>query len=212
MRDPIRRVLLQSPSRSIEFDAVLRETHNRSSQVSEFPVEDGAPVSDHIRAMPVEVTIDVMATATPIDAEPDPERDRMVRAELEAMWAARELVDITLVGGAYTGMAIASVVEPIDDRTGLSYQATVVLREVRRANTRRVEIPPLPADQRNAAEEVDLGEVQGEEPTEAEQEGGARPSLAFQVAGGTDEAVGAAIRAPGNLFNNAMANIPLGGP
>ena len=50
----------------IELDANLGEVHNFISQVSQFPVEVGSPITDHIFNQPVEVTLEGFITNSPV--------------------------------------------------------------------------------------------------------------------------------------------------
>lgn len=52
------------------LDASPSRSHNASAQVTEHPVETGAPVADSIRPMPRRLTIEGMITNTPIGAPP----------------------------------------------------------------------------------------------------------------------------------------------
>lgn len=56
---------LTSPGGSLAFDAVLGDTYDESSTVTEFPVESGASVNDHIRSNPERITCDAWVTDTP---------------------------------------------------------------------------------------------------------------------------------------------------
>lgn len=49
-----------------QFDAVINEQHSRDAQVTQFPVETGQVVTDHILVMPPEVTVQGIITDSPI--------------------------------------------------------------------------------------------------------------------------------------------------
>ena len=50
---------------TLAFDAVTNETYDGSVTVTEYPVESGANVSDHIRRNPLRVTLECWVTDTP---------------------------------------------------------------------------------------------------------------------------------------------------
>lgn len=54
----------------ITIDAVLRENHSYKNEVTKFPVQKGADVTDHIRVMPETVTITGVMTETPRSLAP----------------------------------------------------------------------------------------------------------------------------------------------
>jgi len=55
---------------NIELDANLEETHEWSALVTESPVEDGSPVSDHVIEQPDKLSIRGFISETPITASP----------------------------------------------------------------------------------------------------------------------------------------------
>lgn len=57
--------------RQLRFDVVTTETHTFANVVTDQPVERGANVSDHVRATPDTVTLDVVVTNTPLDGAPN---------------------------------------------------------------------------------------------------------------------------------------------
>jgi hypothetical protein len=50
----------------IELDCVISDDHTYANEVTKFPVENGADITDHIRQLPVEVTIDGFVTNSPV--------------------------------------------------------------------------------------------------------------------------------------------------
>lgn len=60
----------RSVEHTLAFDAVLSETHEGTSVLTEHAVESGAPISDHKRANPDRISIEALVTNTPLDAPP----------------------------------------------------------------------------------------------------------------------------------------------
>lgn len=54
---------------ALVFDAILSEGHEFSMSVTQFPVEEGAPITDHVRQEPAKITLEAIITNTPIKAE-----------------------------------------------------------------------------------------------------------------------------------------------
>lgn len=50
----------------LELDATLNETHDYANDVTSFPVESGAEISDHIKREPERITIEGFVTDTPV--------------------------------------------------------------------------------------------------------------------------------------------------
>ena len=51
---------------SVEFDASKDEDHNGENEVTDFPVEEGANITDHSRPKPRTVSIHAYVTGTPV--------------------------------------------------------------------------------------------------------------------------------------------------
>jgi hypothetical protein len=51
----------------LEFDAVERYSQQSKASVSQYTVQEGLPLTDHKRRMPVEITLDAVVTNSPLD-------------------------------------------------------------------------------------------------------------------------------------------------
>ena len=51
----------------LEVDAITSRTTNFTSEVSEYPVEDGFPISDHVTRKPLTLSMEVICTPSPVD-------------------------------------------------------------------------------------------------------------------------------------------------
>lgn len=131
------------------FDASLSETHTRSAETTEFPVESGSDFTDHIRQQPIELTIEGIVSNTPIGAM------RVVRdleefaggfvddqgksitivadalAHLEAIFERRQPVTIQSALKIYERMAITSLEIPKDRETGNAMLFTLTARQIK---------------------------------------------------------------------------------
>ena len=48
------------------IDAVIRIDHEYTNRPTEYPIEDGAIISDHIRQSPERLTLEIVTTNSPI--------------------------------------------------------------------------------------------------------------------------------------------------
>jgi hypothetical protein len=130
------------------IDASLTETHKLSSNVTKYPVESGAKITDHISNEPREVTIEGIVSDTPIGnvatvrasatASPTGSLDFLpsdeALAKLEALWESREPVPIqtTLAGGkSYENMALMDLDIPVDETTGHALRFTATFQQIK---------------------------------------------------------------------------------
>jgi len=52
---------------SLQLDATVSENHDYTNEVSQFPVENGDTIIDHIRLVPEKITINGLVSNSPID-------------------------------------------------------------------------------------------------------------------------------------------------
>lgn len=130
----------------LELDATLSAEHGRSAQVTQYPVERGAPISDHIQPDPDTVRIEGLVTNAPIgiegDGANDADRAGDVFDALEILHNAGEPVTIVSDLGVYANMAITSITYPRDTLTREALRFSITAKQVRLAESRTVGIPP----------------------------------------------------------------------
>lgn len=133
-----------------EVDVFTSEDHSHPAEVTEYPVEDGADVSDHIRSKPITITVEGFVSNTPIG--------RM--AELRDSGAVpgnecyQRFIDIRDAGepvtlitslGTFTNMALEDVSVPRDSDDGNGLRFTARFKQIKLAknerSTIRVEVP-----------------------------------------------------------------------
>lgn len=141
------------------IDIAKSETYSFESEVTDFPVEEGANVSDHIRTNPVVITLECVVSNTPIgliaqdpsrqaldfdrdlavpDAEtPVPANDAFER--LVAIWKARKPVSIDTSRGRFDNMVL-SLEFPISLETSGGLVFTATLKQIEIVENRRVTI------------------------------------------------------------------------
>ena len=118
------------------IDAALSVDSSLVNDVTEHPVEDGADVADHVRARPVNLTIEGIVSDTPIGTVAD-EREGVALPSQEAysrlleMSRAREPVTIqTDDRGTFENMILASLVAPVNALTGDALRFTAVFKQI----------------------------------------------------------------------------------
>lgn len=141
---------------AIQFDASVSETHTNSAEITQHPVEEGADISDHIRRLPEELSVNVIITnhppiilaslrALPISGFGDPaSRAEDAHTFLRTIMQNNQTVGFSTTLRDYTGMAITSMAVERDKDTGNIANINMTMREVIIATTETVE-PPAPA-------------------------------------------------------------------
>lgn len=134
------------PAGALEFDASIQEDHEAESVVTDFPVEEGADISDHIRPVPERITINGIVSNTPLTllavlGSLPGSVDRVDTAYnvLRKLRDERKLVSVITSLRKYESMAITSFGVSRNASNGDNMNATVSLREVFTAQTQQTE-------------------------------------------------------------------------
>lgn len=148
----------QLPPAYLSLDTAPRESHRYENQVSTYPVEAGATISDFIRRVPETLIVDGFITNAPIpyldaqtsdysSATTTPNKYDRVRNAFEMLLqiagykigelgkgvvvpAEALLVDIVTGLRAYTNMVLVSLEVPRDGRTGDALRFTAEFRRM----------------------------------------------------------------------------------
>lgn len=169
----------------LEFDAVMSETHEGRSEITQRAVERGAPISDHKRALNRLLTLEGFVTNTPLDAPPPSgyglttvtttigktgaqvrvfsaefDRVRDVWDTLERLRMEATPVGISTRWRDYEDVQILAVTLPRETPED-SAMFSIEISEVRIARTREVDTP-RPREPRGAPE-TDRGAREGED-------------------------------------------------
>lgn len=100
----------------IEFDALIESNEEYASDIPQYPVEEGYVVSDNITLKPLELTMTLFLTNTPVTHALRhgiyPLRVDMVIARLLNMRDKKELVKIVTSDNTYTDMGLTSLSIP----------------------------------------------------------------------------------------------------
>lgn len=141
------------------IDCIVSENHERESDVTELPVEDGADTSDNIKPKNRRCSIEGIVTDTPsgdMVAERTNTQDAAVISTqaacevLESAWAQGRTVSVETEFKTYKSMAIKSLSMPRDSKTGEAFKFSATFEELRIRKTLRVNVKILRIDTRVA--------------------------------------------------------------
>lgn len=147
---------------ALRIDASISEKHAYESEASQFPVESGGSIVDHIRPMPIEVSIEGVVSNTPIgevagersiervevnnpdgtttDVTPTPVEQALTT--LTGIYTRRGVVEITTTLATYKNMAMISLDIPRDAAGGgdNALKFTAGFRQIQIVTTDRVKV------------------------------------------------------------------------
>jgi len=184
---------------SVELDVTMREDHRFSSIVTNYPIEEGSSLSDHIINEPPVVTLEGIVTDTPLAILTFFNRSVDAFNRLVEIHEKRELVTVVTGLKVYPNMAITVLNVPRDIRTGQSLRFTIELQNVVLDTSVRLEVN----------EENLFGGVQSKIPREIVSSGDEIPfiqndpanSLKDQATSGTDFGIQSLQTPPTNILS-----------
>jgi hypothetical protein len=107
--------LLPNVGPPIYFDCVLTEQVTRDAEITEFPVETGANISDHYRVKLTQVKLDVFVSQEPINP--------LIHASGNGFWGAQTLVTPPYPAAGLGSTIAKAVLNPVGSVTSLVGQA-----------------------------------------------------------------------------------------
>lgn len=114
----------------VELDVTLRETHSYTSRVTNYPIEEGSTLSDHIINEPTIVVLEGTVTDTPLSILPFFNRSIDAFNRLIEIHQKRESITVVTGLKKYANMVITNLDIPRDIRTGQSLTFTIELKEI----------------------------------------------------------------------------------
>ncbi len=125
---------------SLTVDAAVEYEPRFESQATQYPVEDGFPVADHVTREPIRLSL--LAVFTPASlTNPDPNRLENVMAAIQSIYKAGEPVTVVLPSAIYENMILTSAPLPRTVQAGICYRSRLEFVQVRRVAQRTEEIP-----------------------------------------------------------------------
>lgn len=137
------------------LDAVVRETHNFSSEISEHPVENGCVIADHVYNKPISLELDCIITNTPMSWVVVTALDSLKRFSLdqsnnfselafrkiEEIFSKRELITIATSLKDYDNMVLESLSVERGGGNSASLHFTCTAKQIRVVEQARIPVP-----------------------------------------------------------------------
>jgi hypothetical protein len=130
---------------NIELDAVLDENHEWSAEATSNPVEQGAPVTDHVIEQSDKLTIKGFVTDTPLTVSqslPQISRSQDVFDLLYQLIKLKEPLSVYTKHRVYDEMVLTNVTIPRAAGVGEAIEFTAEFVHVRKVATQMVDVPP----------------------------------------------------------------------
>lgn len=129
----------------IEFDALIDETKTMTSTIPEYPVESGFPVADTIINDPIQVSMTLYLSNTPVTwlyrHGSSADRVRRVCEMIEQKWFQKELTKIVTSDTTYTNMGLTSISIKKSADIGYAREIAISAKKVRKTKRKTVTIP-----------------------------------------------------------------------
>lgn len=133
------------------MDLAISEEHSFPGEVTAFPVESGSDITDHIRALPEEITLECIASDSPIgEIANDPTRQATgpdaplpsadAYQKLREIRTARRAISITTSLGVFESMALIDLSVPKNKDTDGGLFFTVMFRRIEIVTNRRTRV------------------------------------------------------------------------
>lgn len=171
----------------IVLDAVVSESHDAEMEITEFPVERGAQISDHARLKPERLTLEAIVSNTPLSREQqarkvevtgggsifstaDKERPagiagpaELAYARLRDLMVQAQLVSVVTGLRVYDDLIIESLSVPRRAATGDALEFSVRLKTIRLVNNKVTTIRVSKTKEPRAHSKKDQGKVPAQE-------------------------------------------------
>ena len=160
---------------TLEVDVTISEDHERSTQITSNPVEDGASINDHQIRNPERIQIEGFITDTPaqiLGGIAGLGRTQDAFDTLDELWREGELLTVATKWVTYENMAIVNLTLPRRREQALRFSAD--LQQVNIVESEITEVPreALAEDvQDSAADTRDAGRQATQEASQAAETG-----------------------------------------
>lgn len=129
----------------IEFDALIDESKTMTSTIPEYPVESGFPVSDTIINGPIQISLNLYLSNTPVTwlFRHGTSNDRVTRISkmIEQKWFDKKLTKIVTTDTTYTNMGITSISIKKSADIGYAREIAITAKKVRKTKRKTVTVP-----------------------------------------------------------------------
>lgn len=130
----------------LQVDVILDRETTYDSEVTEFPVEDGFPISDHVERKPLRLSMTVVCTPTPVSwfetlGASHTRMNEVVEA-IAGIYNKAEPITITTPDAIYTDMVMTHAPLPRNVSDGYCYRMQLDFVHIRKAKQRTEQISP----------------------------------------------------------------------
>ena len=130
----------------IQLDVLVESEIKLESEVSEYPVEDGFPISDNVTAKPIKLSLVIMISPMPVtwyENFKEINQDRVSSAidEFYKIYEAREPITIVTSQKVWENMVMTSCPIRRSKEDGIALKVAVDFVQVRKAITKIAEVP-----------------------------------------------------------------------
>lgn len=129
----------------IEFDALIDETKSMTSKIPEYPVEDGFSVSDTIINEPVQLSMTLYLSNTPVTwlyrHGSSNGRVQRICKMIEEQWFQKNLTKIVTSDATYTNMGLTSISIKKSKDLGYAREISITAKKVRVTERKTVSVP-----------------------------------------------------------------------
>ena len=130
---------------TIEFDALIDQTESYSASAPSYPTESGFSIQDSIVLEPLELTMTLFVTNTPVTwlgrhGTSSARVDKIV-SQLIDLYKSRKLVTITTTSKIYKNMAITSLEVSKTLELGYAREIPITFNEITTTETKTTDIP-----------------------------------------------------------------------
>ena len=164
----------------IVFDGTVAELHGRQADITEHEVEEGADVSDHIRLRPIEITIEAIVSASPMNSTWSLDRPLKAWEILTGAVGTGQLFTVSTELETYANMAI----QEISNRQAAEFaiRPTVIMRQVRIVAGATVGLPEVVVPSLEKVPKRTEQQNEGNQPTEPADPRSERLQAGFRAA------------------------------
>lgn len=129
---------------ALQLDALISEQTSLANGVTQYAVEEGAPVSDHISTEAEKLTIEGVVTGASVSLFGVHGRSKMIEAKEALRVINEQRQPITIVTGldVYPEFAMESCDISRNADDGEKLHISISLTKIRKAKTREADIPP----------------------------------------------------------------------
>ena len=115
----------------LQVDVVLSKETTFDSEVTQYPVEDGFPVADHVTRNPMQLTMEVVCTPTPVtffsNLGANQNRLNEVTNAIMKIYNDGEPITVTTADAIYKDMVMTHAPLPARSKMGFATKCRLIL-------------------------------------------------------------------------------------